>query len=774
MDGWRPSVTVGEIIEQLGIAEQDGEQVTLVVIDGGTPRHYRLAELLDADPADAPALYLASGTFRAGTVTRWAGRSEGNVARILWLPFDCDLADWLSFPDDPDERKAEYQWLWSRSDDELLHYIDLQRADLLDIFARAGLPVHRLDYTGYGLCAYVRLDEADQTRVSEARKAHKLLVKRLNDLAGYRLVDPQVSDAGTRITRLPDSLNNKGAIPRRVRTLATQPGSCPLDSRPAPVQPIARMIPRDGSGLAETDVEALVSAVAPAWTQGQKHAMALGLGGMLAKAGIPESQALAIVERLSASDALPGKKSKAVADSYARVRSGLPCAGFTRLRELMGADAVAFVDGILERFRLATKPTITLGGVASSVAPMKRGKVSSPVSLITDRPIPEACLVGWLKDYVDLVEPLCEAPICYHLASGLALAGATFGRTVSARYVSKSLYANVYMMLIGSAGTSRKDTAIRLAVELPTHTGAAMRLHQAPFEISTDVGSAEGLVKRLSQHANTLLYITEYQRISRQAKRQSTGTIFPLLTAAWDAPVKLENVTKGNPLEAKFPYLTVLAAVQPGILAEEMQQEDISSGFATRWLYVPGVGQDARPEPPDIDSRRAFDLYDQLLQLRRDYEVHGETRLYLSEAAKQRWIAWYEEDRAKPSISEDEESMRSRLGVHVRKIALIYAATEGAGQIEERHLDPAFAFVEWCWEHTRELMRGWGIGVWSQIEERIEKVLRDRGPMSRRQLQQLCRGRRWSSREFTMVLEPMIRNGTVEADVTGQLSWGGE
>ena len=403
--------------------------------------------------------------------------------------------------------------------------------------------------------------------------------------------------------------------------------------------------------------------------------------------------------------------------------------------------------------------------------------VSAPVAVegvLDVAPVPEICRTGWLGEYVALVDPLSEAPTAFHVASGLTMAGAVIGRGICNRYVSKNVYANCFMLLVGLAGTSRKDTAIRMALDLPSHVSAASRERLSePWHLSTDIGSAEGMIRVLSERSNTLLWITEFQRLVRNAKRQATTTIFPLMTAAWDTPIKLENVTKNNALEAKFPYLSVLAAIQPGILAREFGQEEISSGFATRWLYVVGASDRSLPEPPDIDAEAAFALWRQLV---RTIALYGgvagnEVRLHLTPAARKRWIAWYEADRARPVASEDEDSMRSRLGVQIRKVALIYAVCAGARSIELDHLEPAIAFVEWCWAHTVQLMRQWGIGVGQDIEARIERVLTRRGPMRRRDLQMACSHRRWSGREFAQILDAMLRNQTVVADPLGRLAW---
>ena len=204
-----------------------------------------------------------------------------------------------------------------------------------------------------------------------------------------------------------------------------------------------------------------------------------------------------------------------------------------------------------------------------------------------------------------------------------------------------------------------------------------------------------------------------------------------------------------------------------------MGDADIQSGFANRWLYVPGHGKPRRPSPPELDERRAAALYAELADTIRQYERANafgwqETAvLRLHPEAVERWDEWYVADGRRDTAHADEDTMRSRLAVQIRKVALIYAASEGADDIRLPHLEAAIAFVEWVWVQTREQMRLWGVGVESQIERRIEDLLTAQGAMKRRDLQMRCRNRKWSSRDFANVFKAMVENGTVVVDQFG-------
>lgn len=765
--------TVRDAIESLRITDTDDGVVVLACYETGQeaqPQHRYLDEIGSREVDSFHTLYVASGLFRAGAIVNNRGRKNANVTRVNWLVLDCDLKDYLGIDD--------AAILWELDQRDLDDMVAGQAASIIDTLRTIGIPAHRVIYSGYGTTVHVCLHHGDRER-DDIPALHKRLVAHVNAVVGYQACDPQASDGGARITRVPGSQNNKGAISRHVRILAEDritPAigvsslTTLLSSQPSPASSLRRVVTTDRT--MPDDMEAdIISAVAPYWTLGHKHSLSLYLSAMLAKAGVEEAQAMRIITALSADDEKPWDRRKSVADTYNTVRAGHDARGYYGLRDCIPESTVTYIDTRLQQVRQATKPAnvLTFGG--KPVDQPKQKNADDVITSVDPTPIPDACYAGWLGEYVEMMLPLCEAPPQFHLASAMGLAGATFGRRLGVRYVSKTIYANQYFMLIGVAGDSKKDTAIELALELPDRRGSMGPAHR-PFEILTDVGSAEGLIGQLSATPNLMLYITEYERLSQNAKRKSTSTIIPTLTTAWNAPNVMQTGTREETnLQAKLPTLSILAAVQPDILTEQMTPAEMSSGFASRWLYVPGKPNAILPDPPDIDEKAANRLYLNIAQQADAYGRVGDTGktvLNLSASSKQRWHDWYHLDHERKSrLNEIEAAVASRLAVHIRKIALIYAGIEGATSIELNHLESAIAFVEWCWEHTFQLMQTWGTSFWGQIEERIKLVLKRGGPMPRRTLQIKCSNRKWGAREFAQVLDAMIRNGTVDIDVEG-------
>jgi hypothetical protein len=729
--------------------------------------HYRIDEVADCE-LNGDELYIASGLFYAGRITRWSGRRAENVGQVLWLPFDFDLSDWLGL------EKSE---VYRLSNEALGPCIAGLRAAVEGVFVSLGLPVHLLIHTGHGLCACVRLASHPPEAIPELRRLHKTLVERINAVAGYRLADPQVSDAGTRIVRLPGTVNLKGVEPRPVVLLAQRDGwvtiadlravvqaALPQATHPAPGRGSV-----DGSAgespsmpIAPEDVTAMVEVLRPFWHEGSRHLLALGIAGLLAKAGIGEATATSIVDALAADDPERADRLRAVQTTYERMRVGGATAGYTALARLLPVEIHQWLDARLAPIRAATSPRLVIG---------------QRVALADDEPeqvpefeeLPDACLSGWIRAYVAVMQPTTEAPRAYHYGVGMTIAGAITGRRIGIAYGADPLFPNLYTLLIGRSGRSRKDTAIKRGMRFMTGWNANdTRLVNPEVRVATDVGSAEGLIQVLSENPNVLLYLTELSRLIGQARRKGTQTIIPVLIEAFDTPPVLTNLTKANPIEARYPFLSIVSGTQPSTLAGLMTDEDIHSGFANRWFYVCGNARGPLPSPPDLDQRAAEQLWRELWNTVRSYDAG--TMLRLDARAQERWRAWYEDDYRREPGTEEEDAMRVRHAVLIQKLALIHAVTDGARAVGLQHLEPAIAAVDWMWRHVARLMPTWGGRIDTLIEERMVAVLSRRGPMRRRDLQIQCSNRRWSGTDFARVFDAAVKNGRIVVDPFGTVA----
>jgi hypothetical protein len=374
-----------------------------------------------------------------------------------------------------------------------------------------------------------------------------------------------------------------------------------------------------------------------------------------------------------------------------------------------------------------------------------------------------------IGEYIDLMKPTTEAPDGYHLGVGLTIVGAMIGRRIYVNYGSP-LYANLFTLLVGTSGRSRKDTAIKRGTRMLTsRVNEKTKQRQANVQIVMDVTSAEGLISSLSEHSNILLYLTEFSRLMANAKRKGTTTIAPVLMEAFDTPTKISNLSKLNPVTADYPYLSILSATQPRILEGLMSEEDVHSGFINRWLIVPGESDSPLPWPTTVDNEVVLLLFERIHAAIHDAFPDG-FAVDLGSDALPYWKSWYIDEWQRKQ-TEDESAMRVRHPVLVIKLALIYTVLSGEHVITREILERAITIVEWMWNHVSRLLPGWGGTLHGRIEAKITQELNDRGPTKKRVLTQYCRSRTWSTQDFNAALEAMYKAGLIHIDANGTVGF---
>jgi hypothetical protein len=517
--------------------------------------------------------------------------------------------------------------------------------------------------------------------------------------------------------------------------------------------------------LTDGDLEAVVAAVEPYWTLGQKHDLGVALGGMLAHNGVPEDQALAIVERLSAGDQRPGDRVKAVRDSYRRVAAGLDVKGYDALRELMPEDARAIVDGILSRVWHAHQPKLVTPGRVIKLQPARGDADAGDVDRWPEPP-PEV-YHGWFGGYLELVRETTEAPDQFHLAAALTIVGAFAGRNQFTRHASGRIFPNLYTVLVGLSGESKKDTAINRACEMVIDPPFVRERTAPPYVEKFGVASAESFVKGLSTNSNVLIRMSEFSEILANARRKGTTTILTMLMKAWDAPPQLSNDSIQNPAIAFNPYVSLLAGTQPDVLAADLAATDITSGFANRIFFVPGSGKGRMAWPQEVDEKA---LHEHWLKAKRNLAKfslgeridvdRGDPRVV------ELWDAFYDRPRGDSTI---ERTMSQRHQNMVLKIALIFALTDCWKLITYEHLCRAIAFLDWQWACLRQIIPGWANSKENKLEDLMMRVLRHDGAMRRRDLWPRVKRRDWNYNDYSRLLDNMIRQGTLAVDQEGNV-----
>lgn len=742
---------IRDAISKLGYEEDQHQDLAIARIKGGRIVQSTLAGCHERALDVLGDVYVATGAFRKGSIEPFAGRTRENAVRVYDLAFDLDLHDWLGCAKEEAHRLPE-----GVLETELRNLF----ADGCELLFAVRVPWTLAISTGYGLLFLSRVVTPDQIRVQDAADLNAHLVTLVNETFGNKIADPRVKDAGTRLIRLPGSSNHKNPdSPRPVEILEERDDLLHLDDfdfEKRPSLPPRRIIPDHAAQLSEDEERKIVLAVAEHWDEGVRHGLSLGLSAMLGKANVPREQARRIVAACAADDAEMRDRIKAVDTTYDRIEKGLSASGYYGLRELLPRPTLDFVDRILEpRFRAQSLP-IDVDFVTASAGdgdPRRRPRFA---------PLPDEAVHGWFRRYLELMRPTTNAPDAFLLGAALVYAGAWIGRRASS-YNGEDLFPNLFAILVGRTGKSRKTTAVNRAhrffgqeYDLATAAGT-------PYRTLSGITSGEGIVDHLIEFPNTILAPGEFSTMMRRARRSSTGSLVPQLLDLWDCPQSVQIARAQNIKQADFPFASLVATATPPTLAEDMSEGDIGSGFSNRVLWFYGEPGPHIVNPPRVDEGEARWLF---RQFKESVEGYKGAPLSMTREAGAFWDSWDEEEGNRVYGNEHEEEMASRKGANAQKLATIYACADGAAQIDEPAIRAAAALVEWQFGEVAKHAPTWGVNADAKVGIQIETLLYERGPMRVGAMKHAL-GSRIDHGLFARAIKAMEDNQVI-ADTTGR------
>jgi hypothetical protein len=763
---------------------EDGVACAAYFDDAARCRHLSLSALAGSRMEDFTDLYVATGLFRPKTLSPTHGRNRENLSRVLDIPLDFDLTTYIGVS------KVD---LFTYSDEDLDDAAVALGQDVTTLaLVPLGLSPSRVVMTGYGVQMMFRLDEDAQKDIDGSRVFNRILAHRINELWGGELADPQVVDAGTRIVRVPGCINSKGASHGRIRhahEMARSGAFLEWDQIQAMVQ--AWQVPRraePGSrqpvvlnpmGVPPDTRDALVRILSSVWAEGQRHSVALGVAGLFARSGVSEEDTRSIMEVSCDGDPELRDRLRAVQTTYDHYRAGRPVAGYTVLVTTLHPDAMRALERelypVYQAVRSSQETRVRLLSQGVEIGPgFDQDHPDGPPGRVCDtgddgarnprfRQVSDEAFSPWFREYRDLMRPTTEASDDYHLAASLVMAGLTIGRRAWV-YHGARLFGNLYAVLVGDTGRTRKSTAInRAAAFFALHNPGSE--WSRSLEMLDGLSSAEGLLDHMAANPTLLVTEEEFTNIMHKGRQSATENLLPTLTRLWDARDSHSLRTRSNPIHVDLPTLGLLSATTPQSLSDDVGERQLQSGFANRILFVYGYGKPRIANPPMFDHQKALVL---LTRFRENIRALRQPtqQFTVTNRVERLWEPIYDHIYETDYPTQAAAHMAQRIQDNIFKVALIHAVANGDEVIDEQHFLPAKAFVMTAFANVSEHAATWGATDEAKLANAVLDALADSGPMTRAELF-FRLGRRVGFPVLQRTLESGERMGVLHADIAG-------
>lgn len=299
---------------------------------------------------------------------------------------------------------------------------------------------------------------------------------------------------------------------------------------------------------------------------------------------------------------------------------------------------------------------------------------------------------SFLHDYMRYMAPL-ETPLSYDFWCGVWLLSCAVGRRTFVARPHAPVFLNLYGVLCANAGITRKSTAIR-------RCEAVYRAAGFDGEAVTVTASVtpEKLVEQLSLrsvggHSATACFLNS-ELVTLLGKDTYSIALPGMLTDLYDCPrVRTYSKLASGDRTLTDVFINFLAASTPAWLVQAVNPDVVEGGFTSRCLFI----IDERPKhrvawPVSDDSVTPAMLAERLHYVRERAERWGADGITLSDAAKARFVAWYENRH----VNDDDPflaSFEAREDHHVLRLAAFLCINDDEWKISTKHIERAIKII---------------------------------------------------------------------------------
>jgi len=394
---------------------------------------------------------------------------------------------------------------------------------------------------------------------------------------------------------------------------------------------------------------------------------------------------------------------------------------------------------------------VSISGATGALRPIRTGKEHLA--------FPQDAMVGSLGDFARVMACDTEVPEEFYFAAALTFVGAISAGDLKLK-AAIDCEPRLYTLLLGESADVKKSTAQRRTVQFFESVWGG--LDPVPV-INWGIGSAEGLARKLNDApAGVVLAFDEMQSFVEKTKVQAS-VLLPMVSSLYEQTT-WDNATKANrSISLRDAHLSIVGCCTTDTYVGMWTQEAIAIGFPNRLFVVSAdrKGKVAWPQARDskqVDSVRAW--------IRRQIE-RLPMAMDITTDAKAAWTRWY--DSLPPSIH------AKRLDTIGFRLLSLIALTTDKDCIDLETVEVVTAILRYEMQVRILTDPVDADNRVAQLEQRIRRQLKARGPLNERALRRYTNADRQGLWAFRMALDNLSRAGDVSCEPGGGLiSIGGD
>lgn len=352
-------------------------------------------------------------------------------------------------------------------------------------------------------------------------------------------------------------------------------------------------------------------------------------------------------------------------------------------------------------------------------------------------------LENWLDTYLEYTANT-ESPQSYHVWCGLSVVAGALQRKVYLRWgLGQTIYPNLYVVLIGPSGRTRKGVALGIAKDLLKQIPG---ITVAP-ESSSGKQSTILVMKRAGidfidpQDGKTKRHcsVTAFSEELSVFLGQGDIAYLSSLTDWYDSKDDWEYETVGRGKDSiKGVCLNLIGGTAPDWIQSMIPHEAVGGGFTSRVIFIVEEKK-GKIVPEPIMTTREIELQGILLRdLERISKLVGEVEM--SPSAKNAYVQWYidQSNNSKPAVDDPRfAGYNERRATHIKKLMLVCcAARDDRLEIGEEDFHRSLILLENAEKKMGKTFGGFGKSRTSDVTEIIKSYIEGVGISTKQQILQ--------------------------------------
>ena len=369
-------------------------------------------------------------------------------------------------------------------------------------------------------------------------------------------------------------------------------------------------------------------------------------------------------------------------------------------------------------------------------------------------------LTGFLAAYISFGKELTDACSEFHLATALTCLSSCIGsKVVFWGFGGQTQWPNLYTLLLGPSGISRKTTCIKMGQSLVNAV--------EPLLIADGIETREKFISYLSSQPTVMWPIAEFSAVLGAWSRSYADGYKEFITDWFDPEELRHKRIIGNKREERESTvriekaaINILAGSTLEWLREKLTEGDLKGGLMGRFLIFPHgeKGKDPGLKPsPDNEKRQALvDYLKAIYQMQRSWV---DTRDIIND-----FNAWQRKAQRKLELNYNPDTVgfQSRAVTHILKLAVLICVSESSKPLLKyvltgEQLQKAIMLGDWLINGMIGLAET-GFSK-SKTEGYVQKLLEMSSSNSGVQRSEAMRKLHCTSREFDIIVQTAIQRG---------------